>query len=141
MKNVFVDANVVIDFLINREPFSTRAATVFDLAAQKHIKIFVSATSFNVVYYIVRQRLGHNATIRVLRELSDLVTILDVTGHIIQQAIESGNSDFEDSIQYYTAISTSKVQGIVTRDPKGFRKSQVAVLSPQELIQRLHKEI
>jgi len=133
MTNLFLDTNVIIDFLATREPFSLNAAILFELAEKKKVNLFVSAVSFNTIYYILRQKFGHKATLEVLDELSLLVSTLSVTGKIIKEALISGNTDFEDAIQYYTALSDTRIEVIVTRDVTGFKKSQLRVLRPDEI--------
>ena len=54
MKHVFMDTNVVIDFLANRQPFSLYAAKLFDLAVSGSITIYISALSYSNIYYILR---------------------------------------------------------------------------------------
>ncbi len=134
MKYFFVDANVIIDYLSKREPFSTEAAELFELAENNKIRIFVSAVSFNVIYYILRQQLGHKVTIGYLVELSSLITISDVTHSVINNALTFDNIDFEDSIQYYTALSNPEIEAIITRDKKGFKKSELPVFKPSEVL-------
>ena len=134
MKYVFVDANVIIDYLAMREPFSTEAAELFELAENNKISLFISAVSFNIIYYIIRQQLGHKAAVTSLSAISSLVTIISVTGTVINNALAMDNTDFEDAIQYYTAISIPKIEAIITRDKKGFKKSELPVFKPLEAL-------
>ena len=134
MKCLFVDANVIIDYLSGREPFSTEAAALFELADNNKIKIFVSAISFNVIYYILRQQLGHRTAIKALNELSTLVTISAVTSSVISNALAMDHADFEDAIQYYTAITNPEIEAIVTRGKKVFKKSELPVFKPSEAL-------
>ena len=137
MRNLFVDANIIIDFLALREPFSTYAAELFELAEKSRVKIFVSAVSFNVVYYVLRQKYGHLKTLEFLREFFSLVTILSVSQEVIKNSLESSNSDFEDAIQYFCALTNPEIDVIVSRDKKGFKKSKLPVFTPGELVQLL----
>ena len=137
MRNLFFDANVIIDFLATREPFSTDAAFLFELAEKNKIRIFVSSVSFNVIYYILRQKIGNKATISLLNDLASLVEISDVTSFVIVNAILHDNVDFEDSIQYCTALNNPEIQAIITRDPKGYKKSKLPVFSPHEILKNI----
>ncbi len=137
MKNLFLDTNVVIDVLDKREPFSTEAALLFEFAEKEAISIFIAAVSFNVIYYVLRRKIGHKITLTVLDELTRFVTIVNVTQEVIKDAITSGNSDFEDAIQYYSAISNTKIEAIITRDPKGFKKSKLPIFKPTEVLELL----
>lgn len=66
---------------------------------------------------------------------------VSVTDEIIASALASGFKDFEDAIQYYCALTVSKPDAIITRNTKDFRKSSVAVLTPQEAINGLPDEL
>lgn len=134
MKRFFLDTNVLIDFLSDQKPFSTAAAALFEFSLSKKIQLYISAVSYNNIYYIIRQSKSHVATIDLLNELTEMVEIADVTKTIIKKALISGFKDFEDAIQYHCALTTSKIDLIVTRDTKGYKKSALPVMNPQEAI-------
>lgn len=132
MKHIFMDTNVVIDFLANRQPFSADAARLFNSAINNKVKIYISAVSYNNIYYILRQSLSGNATMKLLTELANMTDIADVTDHIIRQSLKTDFKDYEDAIQYYCALSIPQVEIIVTRNVKDYKKSTLAVLTPAE---------
>jgi predicted nucleic acid-binding protein len=134
MKHIFMDTNVVIDFLADRQPFSLHAARLFDFAVDEKVKIYISAVSYNNIYYVLRQSLTNNATIKLLEELAEMTEIVDVTKAIIKQSLKTDFKDYEDAIQYYCALSLSKIDFIVTRNTKDFKKSTLPVLTPVEAI-------
>lgn len=134
MKNIFLDTNVVIDVLANRQPFSLIAAQLFELSYQGKIKIYISAVSYNNIYYILRQSLTHQETLKLLDSLSAMTDIIDITKAIIKQSIKSDFKDFEDALQYHCALSLKKIDCIVTRNARDFRKSSLSILSPQEAL-------
>ena len=135
MKNLFVDANVVIDFLINRHPFSEDAAALFELAEQSVVSIHISSVSYNVFYNILRQKFGHKTTLKYLGELASFTSITDVNQEVVKGALNSGNTDFEGAIQYYSAVSNPAIEMIISRDRKGFRNSILPVFTPREALQ------
>jgi len=134
MIHLFLDTNILIDFLVNRQPFSLEAAKLFDYSEKGKIKIYVAAVSYNNLYYIIRQSAAHSDTIKLLDELSEMVEIIDTTKSVVTKAIKSDFKDFEDAIQYHCALSNIKIKAIVTRDSKGFKKSSISVLSPKEAL-------
>jgi predicted nucleic acid-binding protein len=134
MKHIFLDTNVVIDFLADRRPFSADAAKLFDLAVNAKLKIYISAVSYNNIYYILRQSLTHAATLKLLEQLADMTEIADVTNEIIRTSFKTDFKDYEDAIQYYCALTVPKIEFIVTRNTKDFRKSAFPVLTPAEAI-------
>ncbi len=134
MKHVFLDTNIVIDVLANREPFSNFASRLLDYGDKGKINIYISALSYSNIYYILRKSCSHKEMISLLKDINSILTTIDVTGYIIQEALESKLKDFEDAIQLNTALSNKKIQAIVTRDPKGFKNTEISVLTPQEAI-------
>ena len=137
MKHVFMDTNVVIDFLSNRHPFAIDAARLFDLSVNGKIRIYISAVSYNNIYYILRQSLTHNATIKLLAELSDLTEVADVTTNIIRESLKADFKDYEDAIQYYCALNIADIDFIVTQNTKDFKKSRLPILTPTEALSSL----
>ena len=134
MKHVFLDTNVIIDFLADRKPFSTTAAQIFNAAVSGRIKLYISGVSYNNIYYILRKSLSHSVTVKLLNELCEMTEIADVTKIIIRNSLKSDFKDFEDAIQYHCALSLSKLDLIVTRDTKDFKKSILPVMNPQEAV-------
>jgi predicted nucleic acid-binding protein len=134
MKHIFLDTNVVIDFLADRKPFALDAAALFNLAVGTKIKIYISAVSYNNIYYILRQSLSNAVTISLLGELAGMTIIVDVTDKVIRQSLKTDFKDYEDAIQYYCALSIPKVDFIVTRNTKDYKKSTLPVLTPAEAI-------
>jgi predicted nucleic acid-binding protein len=138
MKHIFLDTNVVIDFLADRRPFSLDAAKLFDLAIAGNVRIYISAVSYNNIYYILRQSLNGNATVKLLEELAGMTEITDVTADVIRKSLKADFKDYEDAIQYYCALSIPGIDFIVTRNSKDFKKSKLPVLTPAEAIVSLN---
>jgi predicted nucleic acid-binding protein len=137
MKQIFLGTNVVIDFLADRKPFSLYAAKLFNFSILGKAKIYVSAVSYNNIYYILRQSRSHEETIKLLDELSEMAEIADVTKLIMNKSLKSNFKDFEDAIQYNCALNLAKVDFIVTRDTKDFKKSTLSIMTPEEAVKLL----
>ena len=134
MKGIFLDTNVLVDFFADCKPFSMEAAKLFNFSFKKEINIYISAVSYNNIYYILRQSCSHAETIKMLAELNEWTDIIDVTKDIIKKSIKSDFKDFEDAIQYNCAKSLSKIDFIVTRDTKDFKSSSLPILTPKEAV-------
>ncbi len=134
MKNIFLDTNVVIDFLADRKPFSLSAAKLFNFSFEGKIKIYISAVSYNNIYYIINQSLSHKETIKLLNKICEMTEIADVTKSIIKKSLKTDFNDFEDAIQYNCALTINKVNFIVTRNTKDFKRSSLPVMTPDEAI-------
>jgi predicted nucleic acid-binding protein len=134
MKHLFLDTNVIIDLLIDRKPFSEPVTQLFEYAEKGKLNLYISALSYSNIYYIVRKTCTHRQMLSLLRDLEAITATLDVTKQIITDSLNTGFKDFEDAIQYNTAISNKKITAIVTRDAKGFKNDAVAVFTPGEAL-------
>jgi len=126
---LFFDTNVLLDHLLDREPFADDATELWSMAERREIVGCISALSFNFVYYIVRHYAHERAARRAIKGLRDVFEIVAVDAQIICQAMDSPFPDFEDAIQHACAVRTGATH-LVTRDLAGFRKSEVPVISP-----------
>lgn len=133
MKHYFIDTNVVIDMLADREGFADAASAIFDAAGRGEIKLSICALSFSNIYYILRKSIGKEQSIYYLSQISEYVSITSVDNNIIFQALFSKFSDFEDGIQYFSALSCGDIDAIVTRNTKDFTLSKIPVKTPQEI--------
>jgi predicted nucleic acid-binding protein len=134
LKTFFLDTNVVIDLLADRKPFSASASKLFEYADKGVVKLCISALSYTNIYYVVKNVCSHKEMILILRDLEALTETLDVTKTIISKSLHTDFKDFEDSVQYLTALWNPKTDAIVTRNVKDFKKSGLAVLTPEETL-------
>jgi len=136
---IFMDSDVVIDFFTDRDLHVNPASELFELNEQGIIKIFLSAVSINNIYYIVRRFLGHNKAIQVIESLTEMTEIIGTTKNEILQALKNDFSDYEDSIQYSSALTIQKLDAIITRNIKDYKNSKIAVMTPHSFIQMIGK--
>jgi len=134
MRDIFIDTDVIIDFLIDRKPYSREAAIIFTLIEQKKLKGYSSSLTFSNLYYILRKIESHNKVISKLESISRIVGILKVEESTIKNALTSGFPDFEDSIQYFSAVESKKTDVIITRNIKDFKKSEIPVMTPGDFL-------
>ena len=134
MTNIFIDTDVIIDFLVDRKPHSREAAIIFTLIEQKKLKGYLSSLTFSNLYYVLRKVESHSKVIAKLDSISRLLTILKVDQQTIKNAIESGFSDFEDSIQYNCALEYEKIDVLITRNIKDYKSSEIPVMTPAEYL-------
>ncbi len=129
MIKVFIDTDVIIDFLSDRKPFSGSASVLFSRIEKNEIEGFTSSQSISNLYYILRKFDSHRKVTQALGDLISLIGILPVSQEVIQKALKSGFTDFEDGIQNFCA-ETGGMDVIVTRNIKDYKKASVAVTSP-----------
>lgn len=133
---LFVDTNVLLDVLARRQPFYGASAEVWSLVERGVHPGFISAISFNNIYYIVRKTAGRRSADRALKALRDIFDCVAPDRGIVNQAIDSEYSDFEDAVQFHSAVRAD-ADYLVTRDAAGFPTTGPAVVTPEELLQVL----
>lgn len=137
---LLVDTNVILDLLAKREPFDVASQQLFSMADRDMIELVVSSLSLVNAHYILHDVMKIKESRSIIRKYKVLVTLYDLNDKIVELALnDSDFPDFEDGIQYYTALE-SQCQFIVTRNLKDFKKSAIPVLSPKEFLSQRKME-
>lgn len=136
---VFWDTNVMLDLLGEREPFYTTAAQIATLADQRKIDIVASALSYGTVSYFLTKYYGLKTTIDKLRKFKAISRICKLDENIIERSLQANFPDFEDALQYFSALSGG-CDFIITRNEKDFKKATIPVISPNIFILSFHHE-
>jgi len=137
MRKLFIDTNIVIDLLAEREPFYEDAAKLFSLSDKNKIKLSVSSLTFANTNYLLQKTNSASTAKEILRKFKILTIVLSIDDKIIDLALnDSGFGDFEDAIQYYSAIENSQ-EIIITRNLKEFRTSKIPVMTASEFIKNI----
>lgn len=132
MKKVFIDTNVLIDFILEREG-AKNAADILQLGEEKKIRTAASFLTMANTAYIIRKGRTQTELYALLTDLSDMIEILPMDERQFKDALDRPASDFEDVLQYECA----KAHGcdvIVTRNSRHFPFAQIPVLSPAEFL-------
>jgi predicted nucleic acid-binding protein len=130
MIHIFSDTDIILDVITGRMPFSIEASSLFTLIEEGQIKSSTSSLSFSNIYYVLRKYATHQRVVSRLKELSELLHILSVDDTIIKNALQSGFKDFEDAIQYQTALTNPDIELIVTRNIKDYKQAELPVMTP-----------
>ena len=132
MKILF-DTNVILDVLLDREPFSNEASFLLSKVEQSEITGFLCATTITTIYYLAAKALGGQAAASHIQSLLSLFDIAQVNRVVLENAIVSKFKDFEDAVLHAAACHAG-VKYIVTRNPSDFKKSKLTVFEPREFI-------
>ena len=130
---VLVDTNILLDVLARREPHYQASARVWTLAERGEIMAFISAISFNNIYYILRKAESKTTAGNALKLLRDVFESVAPDTKIINQAIDSECEDFEDAIQFHSAVRIG-AHILITRNPNDFPTSSVTIATPEEFL-------
>ena len=101
---VLIDTNIILDYALIRQPFYDLADGIFALIEQKQIEGYVSASTFSDLFYILRKPRGKKWTLDFLRDLANFCQIISINLEIIKEALSKPYKDFEDDIQYHSAV-------------------------------------
>lgn len=134
---LLIDSDVVIDSFTDRETHVNPASELFNLNEQGRVALYLSAVSINNIYYIVRKFLGQRKSLEVIETLTEMTEIIGTTKKEIIQALKNDFSDFEDSLQYSSAISINGLDAIITRNIKDYRNSVIAVMTPLNFLKMI----
>ena len=135
----FVDTNVLLDVLASRKPFYHDAARIWTLAETGKIDALISVISFNNVYYVVRRVSDRKSAERALQLMRNVFVAVPLTAQILGQAIDAGLGDFEDAIQFHSAVH-AKAACLITRDADHFPATDIPVITPAGFLASLAPE-
>ena len=130
---LFLDTNVVIDYMAAREPFCHDIRKIILNCRDHDIQLSVSSITFTTMEYVLKKHVPHELLMKQFVLLRHIVGVLPSGADIIDKSIASTFVDFEDAVQYYTALGQMDV--IITRNIKDFLPySQLPVLTPSEFL-------
>ena len=130
---VFLDANVILDYLTDRQPFADDAEAVVDFCvAEGNVGKITTLTACNSVY-ILSKVIGKRQAEEKIKELIDLIGLIGVEPESVSVNIAADHTDFEDSVQLAEAVRWG-AEAIVTRDRNGFAGSPIPVFTPAEFV-------
>ena len=137
MKKLFVDTNIVIDLISRREPFFEEAAELFSLADKHQVELSVSALTIANTSYVLLRQIDSNKAKSILRKLRLILNILPLNAKVLGLALNDDTfSDFEDGLQYFTAIEDEQ-DIIITRNLKDFKKSKLPTMTARQFIETI----
>ena len=130
---IFIDTNVMVDFCAEREPFYSDAASIIDMGYDEKVTPIASSLTFVNITYVLRKVKPHELVMQKLEQLMDLCVVSPIDRQIIRFASSSRSKDFEDAVQYYSALQAN-ADIIITRDTKGFADFDLPVMTPAKFL-------
>ena len=133
---VLLDTNIVLDGLLEREPFVRDAKALFQAIRSGQVEGYITATTLTDIFYIARKAKGTMVARQDVSDLLALMQVCTVDRSILEAAISSLLPDFEDAVQLACALNEN-LDAIITRDTQDFADADLQILSAGELLQRL----
>ena len=130
MKALF-DTNVVLDLLLDREPWSKAATELFSKVESGTVEAYLSATTVTTIYTQATKAVGAKQARREVRTLLALCAVAPVNRPVLEAALQLDFADFEDAV-LHEAARHANAEAIVTRNPRDFKKASLPILAPKE---------
>jgi predicted nucleic acid-binding protein len=135
---ILIDTNLVLDLLLEREPFADDASRLFQLIDRGQIDGYIAVTTITNIFYILRKTHGRELALNAIAQLLIGLTFCPVDRVVIETALRIGLKDFEDGVQLAYA-ELSQVEAIVTRDQKDFVGASLPILTIAEVETRINQ--
>ena len=135
---IMIDTNIVLDVLLEREPFYKHSRAILEMCEKRKIYGFISASSATDIFYLVRKALSSTEkAYDALGEILNIVKILTVTNDDVNKAFLQKAKDFEDCL-LATCAKSNNCDAIITRNKKDFLDFGITLFSPEELIENIN---
>ena len=131
---ILFDTNVILDVLLDREPFSSTAAKLFSKVETGEITGYVCATTITTLHYLASKVIGADSAIKEINKLMILLEVAPVNRAVLDAALTSGFKDFEDALQNFAAVKSDIIDLILTRNVKDYSLSNIGALSPDNYL-------
>lgn len=136
INRIFIDTNIMLDLLGERDPFYDPIAKIATLAEKKILTIVVSPLSFATVNYFLTKFESAKIAKEKLRKFEVICEICSLTEQATQKGLHSSMRDFEDALQYFCAIEAN-CEVIITRNEKDYKESEIPVMSADQFLNAL----
>lgn len=132
MDKLFIDSDIILDLIQEREGHKD-AKQLFTLIEENKVKAYVSPLIFSNLFYILRKQESNKFAMNVLARLKALLHISTINEKIIELALSSGFKDFEDAIQYYSALEEN-LNYLITRNKEDYKHSGIIICNAKEYL-------
>jgi len=131
MDKVLIDTDVLLDFFFDREPFAEYATEILSLCEENKLSGFTTPVIISNVYYLLRKTAKHDIIVEKIKQLLSIIDIIKMDRNVVINALNSEFKNFEDALQNFSAIENEEIKVILTRNIKDFKKSELAILTPE----------
>jgi predicted nucleic acid-binding protein len=133
IQRIFIDTNIILDLLGERDPFYKPIAQMATLAENGEIVLVATPLSFATVNYVLTKFENRTLALEKLRKFSVLCEIAIMDSNTVNKALQSSLFDFEDALQYCCALD-SNCDMLISRNGKDFNPSQLPVMTAGEFL-------
>lgn len=129
---ILLDTNVLLDYILLREPFTQDAQKIIALCQQEILHGAIAAQSVADMFYILRKDISVEERRKILLCLCDILHVESIDKAKLTRALMNQDfSDFEDCLQSECAVSF-KADYIITRNVRDYAESKIPCLTPKD---------
>lgn len=136
MMRVLLDTDVVLDLLLDREPFAEAAAELWELNRQRRYEGYICAITPVNVFYIARKLKGRDEARQLVVKLLTALRVCSVDSIVLQGALSLSFTDFEDAVQHASAAS-NLLDVIITRNIDDYKAATLPVFTPVDFLKQV----
>ena len=133
---VLFDTDLVLDLVLDREPFVDAAADVFNLHEKGRIRGYISGITLINVFYLTRKSKGIVGARKAVEELLTTLSICPLDQLVLENAHRLTFTDYEDAVQHACATA-SGLDAIITRNLADYKNATLPVFSPTDFLNQL----
>ena len=133
MRVILCDVNYFLDIFLKREPFYESAAKLFTMVEKVKVKGYACSLTFPVLFYLLSKEIGRIQTVKTLERVRIVFKVATVDERVIDLSLVSDFKDFEDAVQYYSALDVG-VNYIISRNKGDFPYRKIPVLTSDEFL-------
>jgi predicted nucleic acid-binding protein len=131
--NLFIDTNILIDLVANREPYAKWAFEIFKDQKKGRWKLITSSSSVLTTFYIMEKEIGSKKAKQAIKVLLSRLEIQPTKKENLLTGLTTKFKDYEDAVQHECAMSHKRIKYIISRNKRDYKESLIEVLSSEEL--------
>ncbi len=133
------DTDVVLDLVLDREPFVEAAAALFESHEQGRVDGYISGITLVNVFYVARKIKGSGGARRAVEELLATLNVCPLDQTALENAQRLAFTDYEDAVQHACAIA-GNLDAIVTRNLDDYKNASLLVFTPTDFLNHLKSQ-
>jgi len=137
---ILIDTNIILDYLIARQPFMDNADKVLRLCLEQKCGGYIAAHSITNIFYILRRQFSVSERKKMLIELCEFIEVAGIQKkQVIDALVNEDFNDLEDRMQVECARLVN-ADYIITRNITDFSSSPIPAILPEDLLHKRRKE-
>ena len=131
---VLLDTNIVLDLILEREPFVAQATKLWELHQQTNLDAYISPITLINVFYITRKIKDRETARQAVVKLTQGLLICPTDAQVLHLALTLPFKDYEDAVQH-AAATQAGLEAIITRDISDYDTATIHIFTPTDFLQ------